>query len=460
VSARQQVIAAAAAWACALAAAGCSVPRKGGFAATQEQVAARSGHQLVWAQDSREDEQRRRLVKEALGRPLGLDQAVRVALLSNPRLQATFERLGMAQADLVQAGMLKNPSLLGEVAFPVGSRGHIVYEAGLVYDFLDLFLLPLRKRMARAEMLRTQNEVADAVLELAAEVRTAFYEVQAAQQIAQLRRTLLDGSKASAEVAARQHEAGNIGDLELASEQGLYAQSKLDWARSEAQVQTARERLNRALGLWGQGTTWTIAEPLAQPPEQEPAAEHLESLAVTHRLDLAGQRQAVQNLTAALAAARRMRGIGQIEVGFHGHREPEGVHVLGPVLRLDLPIFNQGQAQIARLEAQVRQAQRQLEHGAIQIRSEVRAARNRVAAAHALCDYYRSTLIPLREKIVALSERQYHAMLLGVYQLLSAKQAEVNAYREYLEAVRDYWVARSDLERAIGTRIPGREGPR
>jgi cobalt-zinc-cadmium efflux system outer membrane protein len=41
-------------------------------------------------------------------------------------------------------------------------------------------------------------------------------------------------------------------------------------------------------------------------------------------------------------------------------------------------------------------------------------------------------------------------MLLGVFQLLAAKQAEVAAYREYIEAVRDYWVARSELERAVG----------
>jgi cobalt-zinc-cadmium efflux system outer membrane protein len=44
-------------------------------------------------------------------------------------------------------------------------------------------------------------------------------------------------------------------------------------------------------------------------------------------------------------------------------------------------------------------------------------------------------------------------MLLGVYQLLAAKQNEINSYREYIESVRDYWIARADLERAIGTRL-------
>jgi cobalt-zinc-cadmium efflux system outer membrane protein len=64
-------------------------------------------------------------------------------------------------------------------------------------------------------------------------------------------------------------------------------------------------------------------------------------------------------------------------------------------------------------------------------------------------------LVPLREKIVALSQEQYDAMLLGVYQVLAAKQQELAAYREYVVAVRDYWIARAELERAAGGRLVG-----
>ena len=45
-------------------------------------------------------------------------------------------------------------------------------------------------------------------------------------------------------------------------------------------------------------------------------------------------------------------------------------------------------------------------------------------------------------------------MLLGTYQLLQTKQNEVNAYREFIEALRDYWTARADLERATGGTVP------
>ena len=62
-------------------------------------------------------------------------------------------------------------------------------------------------------------------------------------------------------------------------------------------------------------------------------------------------------------------------------------------------------------------------------------------------------MVPLRERFVALSQEQYDAMLIGVYQLLQAKQAELDTYREYIEAVRDYWIAWTELERAVGGRL-------
>jgi cobalt-zinc-cadmium efflux system outer membrane protein len=45
-------------------------------------------------------------------------------------------------------------------------------------------------------------------------------------------------------------------------------------------------------------------------------------------------------------------------------------------------------------------------------------------------------------------------MLVGAYQLLQAKQNEVSSYREFIEALRDYWLARAELERATGGSLP------
>ena len=84
------------------------------------------------------------------------------------------------------------------------------------------------------------------------------------------------------------------------------------------------------------------------------------------------------------------------------------------------------------------------------IRAEVRTLRNRLVATRGVAEHYRTVLMPLRERIVNESQLRYNANLIGVFQLLLARREQIEAYRNYLEAVRDYWTARAELERAAG----------
>jgi cobalt-zinc-cadmium efflux system outer membrane protein len=127
-----------------------------------------------------------------------------------------------------------------------------------------------------------------------------------------------------------------------------------------------------------------------------------------------------------------------------------GIRVTGPTLRLELPIFDRRQALIRRIEAQLRQSEKRLASISVDARSDVRTARLALLAARQTVEHYRKVLLPIRERTVKLSQERYNAMLLSVFQLLLAKQAEVDAYRRYIEAVRDYWIARVELERAAG----------
>jgi cobalt-zinc-cadmium efflux system outer membrane protein len=128
--------------------------------------------------------------------------------------------------------------------------------------------------------------------------------------------------------------------------------------------------------------------------------------------------------------------------------------VVSPRAALEIPLFDQKQAVIARLEGQLRAALAREGALAIAIRSEVRAVRTRLVVARAVVDRYARVVVPLRQRVVTLSQEQYNAMLLGAHPLLLAKQNEVNAYREFIESLRDYWTARADLERATGGSVP------
>jgi cobalt-zinc-cadmium efflux system outer membrane protein len=434
--------------------AACAVPKEAGFPDVAKAAEERTGHAIRWSQDSEAGAAIRVRVRTLLAGELTAATAVEVALLNNAALQATYEELMIAQADLVQAGLAQNPKISGNVGFALpGTTGALAYGVGLELDFLDLLLIPAKKRIAAAEFEAAKNRVGNEILSLAHGVRVAFYTLQGAQQIAGMRRMVLDAAEASVELARRQHTAGNISELDLASEEGVYQQVRLDVERSEADVLAARERLIRLLGLWGQDTRFATSPRLADVPQEELRLEHLEGRAIERRLDVAAARQEAQASSYALAMAKNYRFLGGATVGAALSRDPEGRSIAGPSASVELPLFDAKQAVVAKLEARLRQAERHLAMRSIEARSEVREAWARVAFTQSVVTRYRTTVIPLRERIVALSQRNYDAMLLGVYQLLLAKQAEVNAYREYIEAVRDYWIARSELEHALGGRL-------
>ncbi len=145
-----------------------------------------------------------------------------------------------------------------------------------------------------------------------------------------------------------------------------------------------------------------------------------------------------------------------INVGVFTEREPEAEHVrvTGPSLALQLPVFDTGRASIARLGAEYLRSQRLLEALAVDARSEVRDARDLMIASRDLAEYHRAVLLPQRVLILDLTLRHYNMMLKGAYDLLLAKQSEVAAERAYIEAWRDYWIARTELERAVGGGLP------
>jgi cobalt-zinc-cadmium efflux system outer membrane protein len=451
--ARRLAESAAAALVACCAAACASTSAAPSFREMAKTVHERTGYRLRWSQATREDREVERAVRDLLSRPLSVDGAVQVALLESPALQAVYEDLSLAQADVVQAGLLANPVFSADVTTAERDAIDPNVIVGVTQSFLGLLLIPARKKVAAAALDAAKFRVGNAVLDTAAQVKTAFYAVQAAEQTLAVRRTMAEAESAAYELAQGQAAAGNVGDLAAATEKTLYLETRLDVGRGEAEVAAARERLTRLMGLGD--ASWRDPGGLPDVPAADPPIAALEARALRDRLDLAALRQEVETLDYALWLARTSRWTGVIDIGVDVARLKDGAIAVGPRASLELPIFDQRQAPIARLEAQLRRSRRLLAERVIEVKSEVRAARDRVTFARRAVEAYRSSIIPAREAVVALSQEQYGAMLLGVYQLIAAKEDEVRAYREYIEAVRDYWTARAELERALAGAVVG-----
>jgi cobalt-zinc-cadmium efflux system outer membrane protein len=434
---------------------GCaSVPRAAGFGDVEKAVADRTGGQRVhWNQGTPDDQAVQANVRGMLEKELTADEAVQVALLNNRGLQATYADLGVAQADVVRAGLLKNPVFDGELKFSTDGGGTTV-ELAVVQDFLDVLLIPLRKRVAQTAFQAAKLRVTGAVLDLAARTRTAFYDHQAAEQTVELRRSIAAATGASYDLARRLRMAGNITELDLAQERALHEQAKLDQARAEAAVLDTRERLNVLMGLWGEQVTWRAAARLPDPPPDEDApTEGIERRAVERSLELAVARNEVEAAARTLGIRRSFGLMPEADLGAAAEREGAGGWSAGPAFSLPIPLFDQGQAAAATAGAELARARERYAATAVEVRSAARAARNRLLTTRAQANYYRQVLLPLRGQITEQTQLQYNAMQVGAFQLLQPKRDEVEAGVAYIEALRDYWVARAGLNQIASGRL-------
>lgn len=395
-------------------------------------------------------------VDDLMAKPLTLDRALQVAMLNNRELRATLEELGVAQADLVDAGLLANPTISGDLVNSTKGNG-LGGGLALSQSLLSVFLIPAKKRIAKARLSQVVVLVGQSALVLARDVRVAYMRAQAAEQTVDLHRARTQAAEVAAELADRQIEAGNINPLD----HQLFA-AALDHARVElADVQlaatVAREELTRLLGLWGEDVDWTFAAPIADalPPETDLGS--LEQQGIRDRLDLSAAR--IEAESVALALKLRRRGlVPEVNVGVTARNEvgDDLGHewVVGPSLSIEIPIFNPGHADIARIQAYLRQAEHRQQDLAIMVRSEIRVHRAELVAARRKVEYYQQKILPRAESVTELTLQQYNAMQLGTYQLLETRSDQLEAHQEYVEALRDYWIARSELELSVGGRLP------
>lgn len=437
-----------------IACSGCAASKQArSFDTVSGTVEERIGKQVVWNQGGTTNQQLQQSVRNLLANDLTAEDAVQIALLRNRSIQATYEELSIAQADLIAAGLLSNPVFDGEVRFESGGSGTAL-ELAVVEDFLNIFSIPLRKQIAGAALDEAAVRVTVAVLDLAGEVRRLFYAHQAAEQLLEMRLTVLNATEASFDLATRLHQAGNITGLELANEHALYQQSRLSASAAEVEADVSREQLSALMGLWGEETSWKTSPRLPDPAQFNVDRQDFERKAVARSLNLEVARVSATRAAARLGLARPFAIYDEADIGVSGEREVSGDWTVGPAFSVPIPLFSQGQAAVMGAQANLRQAQERYAAVAVEIRAESRAVHRRVTLLHAQAQHYVEVVLPLRHKIVEETQKQYNAMQVGAFQLLQAKQQEIEAGAAYVATLRDYWLARTDADQiASGVRV-------
>ena len=388
---------------------------------------------------------------QMMAKPMTLDSAVQMAIVKSPKLALIYGQLGLDQADILEAIEIANPRLGLSSLRASGAKSE---AQSLTLPVADLILLPVRLNLANQARARARYQLASALLDVQLDVEAAWYQAVAAEQAALMRNAVAAALQTSADLAERYFNAGNITELDLSHEQAAASQALIAAQQADVSAKAARANLDSLIGLSPTDPLWALSSALPLPTENDDKVDELQSLALTHNLSLMAADQDRSIWHQVTATRRATWWLGDTALGLERERDPEGVRASGPSLDLELPIFNQGQAKTARLNAMRDLAKAQSAQIRLNLSLQIAARADELQRRRQVVALHSDGLIPQRQTIVARSQEQQNYMLLGVFGLIEAKTREYEAYEGYIEAVRDFWLARVELTRLVGTRLP------
>jgi len=433
---------------------------------------------------------------------LGPDEAVVMALRNNRQLRADLEMIGQANADLVQAGLLQNPMISFMIMFPDGGGRSMLRGTAPLMPLQDLWLIPAREAVAAARLREAVLRVADRAVETAAAVRKTYARLQYTQRAAELIRDNMAVVDQSIRIIHARQAAGRATQVEVNLSQIRHMRLRSELLAIQAEHRGLQRQLLELMGVAFATDQWTV-RPVheVRDPLDAPIAEaDLLELAGQQRLDL----KAAEWST--LAAGRNIRlvrreGWPDLALGFTFERAPaprsqnpglagqaanaavqgvsnaimgmpptppmaapfspkmrEVTYTMGPMLEMEIPIFDYNQAQAAKAVHEFRQRVAEYEARFQEIARMVRETLVMYAQAHEQVRFYRDSILPAAERNVALARQSYVAGREELTVYLQAQEDLLMTRLKLLEFYRDCLVNRAELERQVGGRLV-RPGP-
>jgi outer membrane protein TolC len=451
-SARNAHLARAAALFAGLLLAGCKTLTADGGMAFVEQVAdAELRKDVVAVRSPEQADEVSARVAALLRKPLTADTAVQIALLNNRGLQAAYNALGIAEAEMVQAHLPPSPTVSIE---RLSSPLELEIERRIVGNILALATLPARASIAADRFEQAKLRAAEETLRTAAEARRAFYTAVAARQSA----AFLDQAKSAAETATklaqRLGETGAMNKIDQSREYVFYAEITGQLGTARQRMNSEREKLIRTLGLWGHDLKFALPGFLPELPRRPMTSPEIEVAAVERRLDLQAARIEVTALAKTHGLTQASRFVNLVELSgirktVKDRETGEKERSRGFEAEIQIPIFDLGETRVRMAEQTYMQAVNRLAEKAVNVRSEARDAYRTYRSAYDIARHYRDEVVPLRKIISDETLLRYNAMLIDVFALLAEARQRINSNMQAIDAQRDFWLASVDLGVAV-----------
>ena len=417
--------------------------KDGGLGDVKSLTEKHISQEIVWSKTAAQQQSSADRVAELLQTELDVEHAVQVALLNNKGLQADLFGLGISEADVVQAGRLPNPRFSMLYA---RNNGDYKIEQALTFNIFSLLTMPKLLEIERLNFERTKQEVAIKVLQVAYQTRQAYFNAVAANQQYDYSLQVKISAEASAEMAKRMVKAGNWNQLELAREQGFYAEAALDVLEAQQKSMVAKEALARLLGI--NASQLTLQSRLPDLPKTLTEAEQFTKQAFAERLDLQAARLRTESMAQRLGLSKTTRFINVLEIGparvLEGRRGD--AYKKGVDIAFELPLFDWGSAKVARAEARYMQSVNEAAYIANNAQSEIREAYGQYQSSYDIARQYVDEIVPLRKKILDEKLLRYNGMLVSPFELFADARAQVSSVKTYIQKLNAFWLTETELQ--------------
>jgi len=398
----------------------------------------------------------RNAVQRLLRRSLTVDTAVQIALLNNRGLQASYNELALAEADLVQQSLPPNPTFS---IFRISGGGALEAERQVVGNILALSTLPFRSEIARQRFQQAQLRAAEETLRLAADVRRAYFRAVAANELVGLLTDAKSTAETTAQLATKLGENGSMNKLDQAREQVFYAETTADLAFLRQDATSSRERLIRLLGLWDGDIGIRLPQKLPDLPRRPLSLPGIEVDAVEHRVDLQIARIELGALAKSLNLTEATRFVTMLDVAGvdRNTRDPTGASYpeRGFDVQFQIPIFDGGEVRVRQAAETYNQAFNRLTEKAVNVRSEARDAFRVYRSAYDVAGQYQREVLPLRKIISDEMQLRFNSMQVDVFPVLAEAKQRITSLRTAIEAKREFWLAQSELKTAVNGGVGG-----
>jgi len=378
---------------------------------------------------------------------LSKDEAVAIALWNNPAFQADLATLGIARAELIQAGLLRNPVL--SLLFPVGPKQ---LEAGIAWQVESIWQRPRRVSMAQLNLESVAEGLVQNGLDLAMQVKIAYADLMLVGESAALARERAGLQTELAELAEARLRAGDVSGIEADNARAVALEAGIVADRLANGIVAARARLSGLLGIAGDlNADIRVGDSLQSDPSVSPLPDlpQLLDRAWASRPDLRAAELKIEEAgkRAGLARSEYLSIAASVDFNEEGKEGSE----IGPGVALTLPLFDRGQGDKARAAAALQRALHDYAEVRNRIATQARETYAQVEDSQAALHQYRESIVRFRGDAVRLIERSYDSGEVSYRAVLTSRTRHVEALSEQARVAAELLRAQARLERAIGS---------